>query len=642
MNGVLSARRYRGIRTCFAAYAVLASLKVLYLGVIADDGLAERGERQRLRQIELPVERGAIVDRNFDTLAMTVESASIFVRPRQAKLDAQQVVQLASAVDLPAAVVRQKLASTEPYVFLRRNASPSQADAVADLDLAGVGSEPSRARVYPWGSVGGQLVGFAGIDGQGLEGIELAYDKYLRSAPETVLAVRDARGGYIIPAGTRRPLSSQGARVELTIDLDLQRVVRDELLSSVRKYEAESGTAIVLDVNNGQILAMASVPTFDPNRAAERLPDRWRNRAAVDQFEPGSTFKTFLAATGVEAGVVWPEKRYFCENGAYRIGNRTIHDHHGQGWLTFADVIRVSSNICVAKVAEQLGTQRFESGLRAFGFGRPTGIDLPAEIAGLLAPGSQWRPINQATISYGHGVAVTPLQLIVAYGAIANGGKLMRPYVVSRVTAPDGRVLVDNQPKVVGRPISARSAEVVTEMLVSVVENGTGTGAAVPGVRVAGKTGTTRKLDPETGTYSRRDYVGSFVGYLPADDPRFAILTVIDTPRGAYYGGVVAAPVVGAIGDYLAERANLKLLPDAAPSVDDATVAGSLVLWGDGAAAMPNYIGKSLREVLIQAGNAGWEVEIQGSGFVVSQDPPAGAKAADGVKLRLKLAEAVG
>ncbi len=642
MKGVLSTRRYRLVGAGFAAYATIACLRVLYLGNFSDAGLVEKGEQQRLRQIELPAERGTIVDRNFDALARTVESAAIFVRPRQAKLTPSQVEQLAQVVELPTDVVRERLASKQPYVFLRRNASPSLADAIADLGFPGVGSEPTRARVYPWGSVGGQLVGFSGIDGQGLEGIELAYDRYLRGTPEKVLAVRDARGRYIIPSGTDAPASSQGARVELTIDLDLQRVARDALVDAVQRYEAASGTAIVMDVNNGQILAMTSAPTFDPNRSEERRPDRWRNRAAVDQFEPGSTFKTFLAAAAVEEGVVWPEKRYFCENGAYRIGRRTIHDHHPQGWLTFADIIRVSSNIGCAKVAEQLGSERFERSLRGFGFGRPTGIDLPSEVPGLLSPAKAWRPINQATIAFGHGVAVTALQMVNAYAAVANGGKLLRPYVVSRVTAADGTVLVDNQPKVVGRPLSERTAAVIRDMLVAVVESGTGTGAAVPGVRVAGKTGTTRKLDPETGTYSRRDYVGSFVGFLPAEDPRFAILAMIDTPRGQYYGGVVAAPVFGAIGDYLAERADLKRLPEAAPSVDDEVLDGTLVHWGNGGGAMPNYVGKSLREVLSQATQAGWDVEIQGSGFVVSQDPPPGAQAADGVKLKLKLAESVG
>ena len=510
------------VAALFLGFFCVAALQVVRLGVVDAQDLAARGERQRNRTIVLPAERGPILDRNGDALAMTVESASIFVRPRLADLDEAQVTALAAAAGRSPAYVSERLASGKGFAWLRRNATPAQADAVAYLDLAGVGSEPSRTRVYPRGPLAGQILGLAGIDGQGLEGLELAFDRHLRAEPEAVVVERDARGRYIVAANHARRESPRGARVELTLDADLQRTVEASLARAVREREAASGVAIVMDVSTGEVLAMANAPLFDPNLREHRKPSRWRNRAILDRFEPGSTFKSFLAAAAIEAGTVWPEKRIFCERGRYRIGRRAIHDHEPQGWLTFQDVIRVSSNIGVAKAAEELGAERLHATLQAFGFGAPTGIDLAAEASGVLPPVAAWRAIHLATISYGHGVSVTPLQLVRGYSALANGGRLMRPYVVSRVVGDDGSEVVRNQPQVVGLAVSPRTARVVTDMLESVVRDGTGKPAAIDGVAVAGKTGTTRKIDPETGRYSRRDYIASFVGYFPADAPRLA------------------------------------------------------------------------------------------------------------------------
>jgi cell division protein FtsI (penicillin-binding protein 3) len=634
-------RRVVVVATGFLGFFLVATLQVVHLGFVAADDLAGQGERQRHRTIVLPAERGPIVDRNGDALALTVESASVFARPRNARLGGDQVDALAEASRLSPEYVRQRLASASPFVWLRRNATPSQADAVVSLELPGIGSEPSRTRVYPRGPLAGQILGFAGVDGEGLEGIELAYDRHLRSEPEAVVVERDARGSYVLSRSARSK-APRGASIELTIDADLQRIVEDALSAKVLEHEAASGVAIVMDVSTGEILAMANAPLFDPNRSDQRTASRWRNQAILDRFEPGSTFKSFLAAAAIEAGEVWPEKRMFCENGRYRIGRRTIHDHDPYGWLTFSDVIRVSSNICTAKVAQDLGVERFDTTLRAFGVGSLTGIDLAHEASGYLPPAKAWRPINLATISYGHGVSVTPLQLVRAYAALANGGRLLRPYIVSRVIGDDGRVLVENSPKVVGLAVSPGTAETVTRMLESVVTDGTGKAAAVDGVPVAGKTGTTRKIGAD-GRYSRRDYVASFVGYLPSDAPRFAILVVIDTPRGVYYGGSVSAPVFRVIGEYLADRAGLRALPAPVPSIEETIEGVNLARWGESAGAgMPSYIGLSLREVLTQASSAGWEVEVEGAGFVVDQDPPPGAELGRGRTLRLRLGSALG
>lgn len=625
----------------FLGFFLLAALQVLHLSLINGDALADKGERQRRKKIVMPAARGAILDRNGDALALTVQSAELFLRPRQAKLGAADIDRLARAAEVSPAQVRRLLASSSPFVWLRRGATPAQEDAVLALGLPGVGSQPSRARVYPRGALAGQIVGIANIDGAGLEGVELAYDRFLRAEPEVMEAVSDGRGRHVL-ADPSRLQGPRGATVNLTIDADLQRIAEDAIATTVAEREAVSGVAIVMDVASGEILAMANAPLFDPSRPDQRTPARWRNQSLLDRFEPGSTFKSLLAAAAIEAGEVWPEKQMFCENGRYRIGRRAIHDHDPYGWLSFSDVIRVSSNICTAKVAEDLGVERFATTLRAFGIGSVTGIDLANEATGFLPPAKTWRPINLATISYGHGVSVTPLQLVRAYAALANGGRLMRPYLVRSVIGEDGTLLYENQPKVVGLAVSPRTAEIVTRMLETVVSDGTGKAAAVEGVPVAGKTGTTRKIDAD-GRYSRRDYVASFVGYLPSDAPQFAVLVAVDTPRGGFYGGTVAAPVFRVIGDYLADRAGLRALPAPVPSFEEAAVEVELVRWGEAAGAgMPSYLGLSLREVLTQVRSAGWEVEVEGAGFVVDQDPPPGAALGNDRTLRLKLGTAVG
>jgi cell division protein FtsI (penicillin-binding protein 3) len=344
----------------------------------------------------------------------------------------------------------------------------------------------------------------------------------------------------------------------------------------------------------------------------------------------------------LEAGVIRPDDRIFCENGHYAIGRRVVHDHEPYGWLTFADVIKHSSNIGAGKVGERLGAERFGRAVNAFGFGEPTQIDLPGEVAGLVRPVQKWGRINVVTTSFGQGISVTPLQLLRAYGAIANGGKLMRPYVVRRVIAPDGTVLRENKPEVVRQPVSRRTATRVTQLLEGVVEGGTGTQARIDGISVAGKTGTAQKV--EHGRYSARDRMSSFVGFVPADAPRFVILVVIDSPKGATYGGIVAAPVFRQIAEYGLDRLGLRFASPSMPAVDPGSGSLRLVNWSaaDGARGMPSFIGLSMRQALVEAAHAGWDVQVQGSGYVVAQDPPPGAQRAASKKLELIFGSAAG
>jgi cell division protein FtsI (penicillin-binding protein 3) len=421
--------------------------------------------------------------------------------------------------------------------------------------------------------------------------------------------------------------------VELTIDASLQEVAEAELERVVDEFDADAGTAVVLSPKTGEVLAMATAPTFDPGNFRGAAAGQWRNRAITDVYEPGSTFKAILAAAALEAGVVTPERILDCERGAYRIGKRVIHDHDPYGALTFSDVIAKSSNIGSAKVAGLLGAERFAAAIRDFGFGQTTGIDLPAETAGLVLPARRWRPIHLATNAFGQGIAVTPLQLARAFAALANGGFLMRPYVVRRVVEESGRVRHVGRPHIERRVVSTETAGQVTEMLRRVVEAGTGKAARIDGVAVAGKTGTAQKIEAGSGRYHPRDRMASFVGYLPADDPEVVILVVVDSPKKAKYGGIVAAPAFRRIAEYALTRRGVSWRARQRPSAERqglrvaAPAAARTESPSGDPIVTPSFLGLAMREALIRAQRDGWAARVHGSGYVVAQDPPPGSLA---------------
>jgi cell division protein FtsI (penicillin-binding protein 3) len=618
--------------------------RVVDLCVVDAPELRRLAQRQYERKVSLPPHRGSIVDRNGDVLALTVGSASVYARPRAGAVSQKDVTRVAEILELEPREVRRKLSSRSPFVWLRRNATMAQAERVGELGLAAIMSEPSRRRVYPRGPLAAHLIGFAGVDLQGLEGVEFAYDRYLRGNFSSLRAKVDARGRRRFTEGTGTEHDSRGARVELTIDATLQAAVDEQLEAAVRWRQADAGIAVVMDPATGEVLALSTAPRFDPNEHTAFSPQSWRNRAVSDSHEPGSTFKGIVAAIAMEAGVVRQDERIFCEEGRYRVGKHVIRDVHPSEWLTFSEVIKESSNICSAKIGERLGGERMAQAIKKFGFGSRTGIDLPGEATGLVRDGSTWRRINVVTASFGQGIAVTPLQLTTAYAALANGGRLMRPYVVRRVVAASGEVLHENRPEVVGRPISARTAAMVTKMLRGVVDGGTGRAASVEGLAVAGKTGTAQKVEPGTGRYSEDARVASFVGFLPAEAPRFVILVVVDHPRTATYGGVVAGPVFRGIAEFAADRAGLRaasVVPQASPRL---APKAQLVQWSmqETRRGMPSFLGMSMRAALTEAARAGWHVETRGSGFVVRQEPAPGAPAVPGGRVVLAFGSAPG
>jgi cell division protein FtsI (penicillin-binding protein 3) len=393
------------------------------------------------------------------------------------------------------------------------------------------------------------VIGFSGMDGQGLEGLERRYDSHLHGEKRVTVLQRDALGRTVFPKGLAEQAPTPGHALTLTVDEVIQYIAEKELEEAVAHTRAKSGTIIVMEPRSGSVLALAVSPRFDPNVVTALTPDRWRNRALTDTYEPGSTMKVVVAAAALEENVMSPDSMVFGENGRMVIANTTIHDHEKQGWMTFSEVIQKSSNIGAAKAGMALGEQRLYRYLQAFGFGQRTEIDLPGEVNGLLKAPKDWGRRSLASISMGQEVGVTPLQMVSAMATLANGGVMMKPYIVSEIRDEKGRLLKEVLPQVKRRVVSPDTARLMTTMLEGVVTNGTGAKGAIPGFRVAGKTGTAQKIDPRTGAYSSTQFIGSFVGYVPAESPRLAMIVILDEPQGEAWGGAVAAPVFQRVGE---------------------------------------------------------------------------------------------
>ncbi len=627
-----------------AAYGLIGSLlvgvaaRLCQLALVDGQRLAGLARRQHSETEQLTPLRGAILDRFGEPLALSIRADSVFLRPALLPEDGSGI-SVARALQIPRGRWLKKISSPSPFTWLKRQASPDELERLRALNVPGVGTVVERRRFYPHGRMAAPVIGFAGVDSQGLEGIELAYDGYLRGSTAEMNVERDARGRRFVSRGLEFETPRQGANVVLTLDSSLQYVAERELDQRVADTRAKGGLVLMLDPRRGEILALAQNPSFDPNQRVTIDPELLRDRAISDAYEPGSTMKGLLAAAALEHHAVQTSDHFFCENGAYAFAGHTIHDHHGAGWLSFPEIFQVSSNIGATKVAERLGAKAYHQTLRAFGLGSPTGVDLSGEQAGILRPLAAWKPIDLATASFGQGVAVTPMQLVSAYAALANGGILMRPYIVKRVIDENGEVLVENQPTVVRRVVSEATAREVTAVLERVVgEKGTAPLAVIPGLRIAGKTGTAQKVDFARGGYSR-GRIASFVGYFPAEDPQVVMLVVIDEPQTTIWGGTAAAPVFRAIAVSAAERVGVQVQASAAdlqsaprPPATDLAKAG-----GESASRPTSFLGLSLREALERARAAGVTVELLGSGYVVRQDPSPGKVVDPRQPIRLEL-----
>jgi cell division protein FtsI (penicillin-binding protein 3) len=505
--------------------------------------LAQKASDQYEKRDKRFAKRGIIYDRNYEELAASVEVDSICANPKKCGSGKHTAELLATILKTDTKDIYQKLSSSKSFVWIKRNARPDEVSKVKEKGLAGISFIEGTRRFYPNKSLAAQLIGFTGTDGCGLEGLEYTLDSTVKGISTTHTVLKDAFGrSFRSPKNNRT--GQDGQNVVLTIDKNIQYITENALSEGVREAGAKSGMAVVVVPATGEILAVANIPTYNPNVFWESECSTWRNRAFSDAFEPGSTFKVFLAVAALETGACTPNSIFYCENGRYKIGRRAIHDMHQFGWLSLQQIVKMSSNIGAAKVGERVGVELLDKTLNAFGFGKKTGVKAPGETAGRLSSHEKWSDMDAAAISFGQGVSVSVLQMAMALSAIANNGILMKPLLVSKITDVTGKVVKHFKPTCVRQAVSACTARAVTRILKTVIaEGGTGVRAALPAYSVAGKTGTAQKADLNRGGYLKDRYIASFVGFAPADDPEIVVVVQIDEPKKEIYGGVVAAPV---------------------------------------------------------------------------------------------------
>jgi cell division protein FtsI (penicillin-binding protein 3) len=663
--------------------------------VQVEDGPAWRAtaEKQRQRRLHVQPKRGTITDRNGTALAVSVEvpsvSADVVEMLHGAETpEAQNALlddasnRIATVLSMKLDEVRQKLEPKHRFVWLKRRISADEADKLRDLGdprktaqpIKGLAIEGEGHRYYPGRELAGAVLGFVAPDGSGKDGLELAFDDELKGHVEEVKALRDRSGRIIFAEGTDESALA-GHDLELTLDEGIQHVAEQELDAAQKTYELKGGTLIVVDPNSGEILALASTPGYNPNDYGDAEPDARRDRVIADRFEPGSVMKIFTVSAALAAGTLKPMEQIYCEHGQYSIGSFTIHDTHLNDWLTPTQILAVSSNIGAAKIAMNLGEPALYSAFRRFGFGEESGLPLPGESSGVLRPrGRPWYEVETASAAYGQGIGVTTLQLVMGVSAIANGGRLLEPRLVRRVTDSRGDVVREFPPRVKREAVPAGVARMMTEMLTAVTEDKEGTGhqADVPGFHVAGKTATAQKIDPATGRMAADKFTSSFVGFLPAERPRLAIAVVLDEPMIGHLGGEIAGPVfrrvaeasmrylgvspsgapmklpsaddlatnlaTGAAGATGTTGASASALAAASPNRSDASRAQALPSEAPppaGSVRVPDATGMAVRDAIRLLTGAGFIPEVQGSGRLVRQTPAIGSAAPKGARVQL-------
>lgn len=532
-----------------AAFLALV-LRGFYLQVINNDFLQEKGDSRYLRDIEVSASRGKITDRNGDMLAVSTPMKSVWAIPGDARtMSLPQKRQLAALLDMGVRDLDGKIAAEKTFVFIKRQVPPETAARIALLKLPGVHQENEYRRYYPTGDMTAHIVGFTGVDDKGLEGVELAFQQSLLGRAGSRTVIRDRRGNIVEDVGATRP-PQDGKEIRLALDSKVQYLAYSHLKQAVEENKAKAGGVVVLDAKTGEVLALANWPTYNPNNRQNLSGAQLRNRAVTDTFEPGSTLKPFTAALGLEKGKYRYDSIINCAPGRLTIGRATISDSHAHGELTVAQVIQKSSNVGSSKIALSMQPKDMWEMFDALGFGQMPRLGFPGEVTGRLRPWKNWKPIEQATMSYGHGISVSLVQLVRAYSVFARDGDLI-PLSLMKT----------NEPLVHGAQVfSAQTAREVRAMLeMAAGPGGTAPKAQVPGYRVGGKTGTAHKL--EAGNYANK-YISSFVGIAPISDPRLIVAVMIDEPSGGrHYGGDVAAPVFSQVMG--ASLRTMGILPDA-------------------------------------------------------------------------------
>jgi len=554
----LANRRIRLLIGLFALLFAVALVRAGWLQAVRAPELSRLAEGQHRETLALPAERGTIYDRYGVELAIGQQATTVYANPRQIQDPRATATAVGRALGLePEALLPLLSDRSHGFVYLARKADPAQAAALEELGIVGIGFYPEERRTYPQGPVAAEVLGFAGLDNKGLEGLEGSLDGILTGVDGEKTIVRDPFGRTLEVVDEQLP--KEGQDVYLTIDHVLQAQVERILRRTRERWGARSATAVVMDPKTGGILAMAVEPGFDANRFPDVPQDRRRNRAVTDTYEPGSTFKLVTIAAELERGDVKPTTKFRLPY-TIQVADRVVRDAEPRGTetMTVSRILSHSSNIGVITLALRLGKERLSQWMTRFGFGQRTGIDFPGETSGIVLPPEEWSGSTIGNVPIGYGIAVTPLQMIAAYAAIANKGLWVRPHLVDRI---------EDQPRVQPqrkRILSRKTAGVVRKMLTGVVKEGTGTLAQVPGYRIAGKTGTAAKVLPQGGGYSTSAYVASFVGFVPARSPRLVIIVTVDEPRGAIWGGVVAAPAFAEIAKFGLQY--LEVPPDAPES----------------------------------------------------------------------------
>ncbi|PIP72213.1 MAG: cell division protein FtsI [Nitrospinae bacterium CG22_combo_CG10-13_8_21_14_all_47_10] len=518
--------------------------RLVSLQIIQHETLLAKSEKQYVGTVETQFGRGVIYDRNLNELAQNIEVESVYATPSEIRGRKTTARVLATALGLDQDQVYKKISSKKDFVWIQRKSGLDGIVKLKQAGLSGIGFLPEQKRFYPKRELAANVLGFVGIDNQGLAGIEHAHQSRLKGATVRQVTERDARGRNIQPFEGMNDSSRQSYDLVLTLDEVIQFTAEHYLKKQVERFKADSGMAVVMDPHTGEIYAMANVPQFNPNHYGAFSRQVWKNNIVASSYEPGSIFKPIIAAAALDKGLARPQDIYFCENGKLKIGKASIGEasNHKFGWMSMRDIIAKSSNIGVIKIAQQVGRKSFYEYIRNFGFGEKSGLSLPGESAGQLKDQKDWTELSLASISFGHEIAVTPIQMVSALAAIANGGNLMEPHI-TKALIKDGKVVEQFKPKKIRRVISEKASLQMVEILKSVVKNGTGKTAALEGFDVAGKTGTAQKYDASTQSYSSTEFMSSFIGFAPADSPRLVILVMIDNPKGLNWGGVVAAPV---------------------------------------------------------------------------------------------------
>lgn len=665
----VSAGRALFVAAFIGFWMLIVCGRLVQLQFSQHENLAGRARQQQQNSIETTPQRGELLDRQERQLARSIQTVSLFLDPDG--LDAttldRNAKQLSQSLGLKYADLakefREAREKNKRFIWIARRLDADQAKKISDMNLPGLNTQLEPKRYYPNGSLAAHVLGYVGLDGKGLGGVEQFYNAKISGEPGHLLLEKDANGK---PYESYEIASKAGQTVVLTIDQSIQYLAEQALLAAVQRSRAKSGTVIVLDPRSGEILALANAPTFDPNRVADAKAETRSNWALQNIYEPGSTFKVVAFSAALENKLARVDDRIDCQMGAITVAGRVIRDHTAFGTLTIAEALAKSSNVAAIKLGIRVGDPTMYDYIKRFGFGSRTGIELPGETAGLLRKVERWQPSSIGSIAIGQEIGVTPVQMVAAFGALANDGVRIAPHLIREVRNAEGVVVYRAQPEQ-RRVINAETAIAIRGMLEGVTLRGTAKAAQLDGYSAAGKTGTAQKIDPKTRAYSATKHVASFVGFAPVSNPQVAIIVVVDEPAGAYHGGDVAAPIFREVAEQILPI--LGVMPDietksapeliaqvnedperaakrraeqleseqqrqaTMPTVDNNGGKSGEVVYAVAtkkAMLMPDLRGRSVRDVARTCAQLGLQVEARGEGRVLKQNPSAGTEVSTG------------